>query len=113
SWRSAGYARAARRSYGGPIVLPAPAPRRQHEVWILRLSQRTVVAAERAVIVAALHVQIEAQDGAAVGEVGAQVKEIVARLADQLQPDRHHLHVAARAGARDCIFAEAALDLDD
>ena len=33
-------------------------------------------------------------------------------VADQARPERHHLHVAARAGDADRVLAKAALDLD-
>src|SRR6266446_10934231 len=74
-------------SCGGPVVLPAALPGREHEIRILRSSEAAVIAAERAEVVALFHVQIVPQDGAAVREIGAHVEEIVLRLADQLQPE--------------------------
>src|SRR3954465_11255709 len=96
----------------GTIVFPSSAPRREHEIGILGLAERAVIAAERAVVVALLDVEVVAQDGAAVGEVRAQVEQIVIGLADHLHPERHHLHVAAGAGTRTRVLAKAALDLD-
>src|SRR6185436_8275269 len=105
--------RKGRRSCGGPVVLAAPLPRRQHEARILRAAEAAVVARQRAEVVAVLHVHVVAQDDAAVSEVGAQLEKIILRPADQLDPERHHLHVATRAGNRDGVLAKAALDLDD
>src|SRR5437762_13928383 len=98
----------ARLSSYGAVVFPAPAPCREHQIGIVRLSERAVIPAERAEVVALLQIEVEAQDRAAVGEVGAQVKQIVPRLADQPHPEGHHLHVAARAGARHGVLAKAA-----
>ncbi|MGW8184329.1 MAG: hypothetical protein ACWGMT_10270 [Burkholderiales bacterium] len=33
--------------------------------------------------------------------------------ADEVDPERHHLHIAASARARHCVLAEIALDLND
>src|SRR3954469_23302212 len=95
----------------GTGVFPATAPCREDEIRIFRLAERAVVAAERAKVVALLEVEVIAQDRAAVGQVGTQVKEIMAGPADELHPERHHLHVAAGAGARDRVLAKTAFDL--
>src|SRR5438046_7998100 len=94
-------------SYGTGIF-PATAPRGEHEVRILRLAERAVVAPQRAEVVSLLQVHVVAQDRAAIGQVGPQVKEIMAGPADELDPERHHLHVAASAGARDRVLAKTA-----
>src|SRR5947207_5781798 len=77
------------RSRGRPVVLPASLPRREHQARILGAAEAAVVARQRAEVVAVLLVDVVAQDGAAVGEVGAQVEEVVPRLADQLHPEGH------------------------
>ena len=88
------------------------ARRAQHRVRIFGAPEAAVVAAERAEVVAVLDVEIVAQDHAAVAQVGAQVEEVVLGAADQPRPERHHLHVAARARDRDRVLLEAALVLD-
>src|SRR4051812_7166131 len=101
----------ARSSYG-TVILPAPAPRGEDELRVLRLAERAVVAPERAEVVALLLVEVAAQDPAAVDEVGPEVKQIVLRALRLARPEGHHLHVAARARARHGVLAKAALDLD-
>src|SRR3989338_5492621 len=76
-----------------PVVLPAPAPGGKHHVRVLELAEAAVVAAEGAEIVAAFLVEVVAQDGAAERQVGAQMEQVAVRLADELDPERHHLHV--------------------
>ena len=72
-----------------------------------------VVAAERQEQVAALEVEVVAQDHAAEAQVGLHVEQPArVAVADQARPERHHLHVAARAGLADGVLAEPALDLD-
>src|SRR5262245_31048528 len=99
-------------SCGGPVVFPAALPGREHQARVLRAAEAAVVAHERAKIIAVLLVDVVAQDGAAVGDVGAQVEEVVLRRADQLDPERHDLHVAARSRGRHRVLAEGALHLD-
>src|SRR5258708_28398868 len=100
------------RSCGGPLVLAAPAPRGEHHARVLGVAEAAVIAAERAEIVAFLHIQIVTQDDAAVAQVGAQVKQIVGRAAEELRPEGHHLHVAARSGGRHRVFAKRALHFE-
>jgi hypothetical protein len=38
------------------------------------------------------------EDGAAIAQIHAQVEKVVVPAADQLDPERHDLHVAAGAG---------------
>jgi len=92
--------------------MPVAFPRAHHEVGILRPAKAAVVAPERAVEVAFFLVEIVAQDDAAKAQVGAQVEQVVVAAADQLGPERHHLHVAHRPGGRHRVLAEVALDLD-
>jgi len=92
--------------------MPVAFPRAHHEVGILRPAKAAVVAPERAVEVAFFLVEIVAQDDAAKAQVGAQVEQVVVAAADQLGPERHHLHVAHCPGARHRVLAEVALDLD-
>src|SRR5437868_10150699 len=60
-----------------------------------------------------LDVEIMAEDYATVAEIRAQVEQIVVHRADLAYPERHHLHVAARACGRDRVFLEAAFVMDD
>src|SRR5947208_3462669 len=60
-----------------------------------------------------LDIEIMAEDHATVAQIRAQVEEIVVRRTDLTNPERHHLHIAARAGGRDRIFLEAAFVMDD
>ena len=60
-----------------------------------------------------LHVEIMAEDHATVAEVGAQIEQIMIGGADLATPERHHLHVAARARRGDRVFLEAAFVMDD
>jgi hypothetical protein len=54
-----------------------------------------------------------AQDHAAEAQVGLHVEQAAhIAVADQARPERHHLHVATRAGAADGVLAKAALHLD-
>ena len=78
----------------------------------MRLPEAAVVAAERAVEVAFLDVQVMAQDSAAVAKIGAEMKQVVVSAPDHLDPERHDLHETASAGGRDCVFLEAAFYLD-
>ena len=76
---------------------------------------RVPAAADQATVLAAAKADAEvvAQDHAAEAQVGLQVEQ--ARriaVADHPGPERHHLHVATRAGAADGVLAEAALHLD-
>src|SRR6185312_5910868 len=80
---------------------------------VLGPAEAAVIAAERAEVIAVLAVEVVAQDRAAVAEVGAQAEEILAAAADQLRPERHYLHVAARAGDRHGVLAKAALVVND
>src|SRR5687768_10127497 len=66
---------------GTQLVTPVAGPRLQHAVGVRRAAEATVVAAERAEKVAVLDVEIVAQDRAAVAQVGAQVKEVLIRIA--------------------------------
>src|SRR6185369_6864261 len=84
---------------------------REHPRRILRASQAAVVPRERIHQVAALPVEVEPQDRAAVAQVGALLEEVLALLADLVHPERHHLHEAAGAGVRDRVLAEFALDV--
>ena len=84
----------------------------EHGVRILGPAEAAVVAAERAVEIAVLDVEVVAQDHAAVAQVRAQMEQIVLGRADELGPERHHLHVAARVGGRDRVLAEIAFVLD-
>ncbi len=77
------------------------------------LAEGSVVASQRTERVAAFDIQVVAQDRAAVAQIGAQVEQILVAIADQFQPERHHLHVAARARLRHRVFAEFALHLND
>ena len=57
-------------------------------------------------IVAALDIEIAAQGSSSHSAIGAQVEEdLSCVLSEKFYPERHHLHIAARAGAvkpRDC-----------
>ena len=46
-----------------------------------------------------LEIEVVFENHTTVAQVGAQMKQVLLRLADQLDPERHHLHVAARASA--------------
>ena len=73
----------------------------EHQVRILGPAAAAVVAAQRQEQVAALAVEVVAQDDAAEAQVGLHVEQRAAiAVADQAGPERHHLHVAARADAR-------------
>src|SRR5690242_21173639 len=77
-WRSSRPAiMPAPRSRRGPVVFPSALPRRQHQIGILGLAQRAVVAPERPEIVASLHVEIVPQNGAAVSEVCPEMEQVV------------------------------------
>src|SRR5581483_11184206 len=97
-----------------PVLSPEPplVIRVQHAVGVVRLAVAAVVALQRADQLPLLLVEIEPQDRAAHPEVGLGLEQRVAGLADLLQPERHDLHVALRARARDGEPVEAALDLD-
>src|SRR6266516_5257808 len=77
--------------------MPGPVPLHQREdgIRILSPAQTPVVAAERAVEIAVLPVEVIAQYRAAVTQIGAQVEKVVVRVADLPHPERHHLHVTA------------------
>src|SRR5256886_1609438 len=91
-----------------PISLPGCA----HHVRIFRASQAAVVAPQRAEVIAVFDVEIVPENRAAVRDIGAQVEQVMARLPDLIQPERHHLHVATRPGLRYRVLAKLALDLD-
>ena len=98
-----------------PTETPGPARSdagRRTRRWGTRASEAAVVAAQRVGEVAALAVEVVAQDHAAVAQVGALVEEVLPRRCRSRAPERHHLHVAARAGRRDRVLPEAALDVD-
>jgi hypothetical protein len=85
-----------------PIAFPTPpAPCSD-----TRLAQAAVVAAQRAIEVAIFDVEVVAQDGAAETQVVRMWKRLLVLAADQLDPERHDLHVAARAGGRHGVLAE-------
>src|SRR6185369_6845044 len=95
----------------GWVVLPEPA-RGEHRVRIFGSTAAAVVAAEREEQVAALALEVVAQDDAAEAQVGLHVKEPAGiAVADRARPKRHHLRVAARARDRDRVLAKVALDL--
>jgi hypothetical protein len=101
------------RSHAGGRIGPAHLRGTQHFGCVLALLvQAAVVACQRARDVAALDVEVVAQDDAAIAQVGAQAEQVVLPRADQAGPERHDLHVAARARARHRILAEPALDVD-
>ena len=52
------------------------------------------------------------QDGATVAQIDAQMKQILFFGADLFYPERHHLHIAARAFPGYGIFFETALYFD-
>ena len=81
-------------------------------IRILGLAQAAVVAAQGTEKVAVLDVQIVAEDGAAIAQIGAHFEQAVIRPTDQTDPERHHLHIAAGPGGGYRIFAKAAFDLD-
>src|SRR5207248_3328133 len=56
--------------------------------------------------------EVKPQDRAAVAKVRPQVEQVVIRISDQLDPEGHDLHVAARARARHGVFSEIAFVLD-
>src|SRR6185369_5617400 len=97
----------------GWVVLPEPA-RGEHRVRIFGSTAAAVVAAEREEQVAALALEVVAQDDAAEAQVGLHVKEPAGiAVADRARPKRHHLRVAARARDRDRVLAKVALDLHE
>ena len=87
----------ARRLHHPRSPAPASFPCAAYHVGVLGLAQAAVVAAQCAVQVAVFDVEVVAQDGAAKAQIGAQVEEVAVFVADQLDPERHDLHVAARA----------------
>jgi len=76
------------------------------------LPQAAVVTTECPIEVALFDIQIVAQDGAAVAQIGSQVKQVVIVAADQPDPEGHDLHEAPGACGRDGVFLETAFDLD-
>src|SRR4051794_31063017 len=88
-------------------------PGGEHHVRVFGTPKRTVIAAEGAKKIAAFDIEIVTQDDTAVAQVRSQMEEIVLRRADELDPEWHHLHVAASAGRRYGVFPEAAFHLDD
>src|SRR5436190_5314836 len=92
--------------------LPVAIDRRHDAGRIFGATEAAVVAAESAIDVALLDVEIVPQDDAAIAEVGSQVEEVVVAATDERGPERHHLHVSARARRRDRVFAECAFVLD-
>ena len=86
----------------------------ENGIGILRFAARAVVAAQGHEHVAAFAVQVVAQDDAAKAQVGLHVKEFAGvAVADDAGPERHDLHVAARADDGDGVFAKAAFYLDE
>ena len=59
-----------------------------------------------------LYVEIVPENHASIAEIRAQIKQIVAFLADQLDPEGHDLHVAPRACGGDGMLSEVAFDVD-
>src|SRR6185436_14675861 len=102
----------AARSCGGAVVFPSAPPRPEHQVGVFGPAQGAVVAPERPEIVASLHVEIVPQNRAAVSEVCPEMEQVVVGLAEQRHPERHDLHVAARARAGHGVLAKAAFHLD-
>ena len=74
-------------------------PHGAHRIRVAGLAKTTVVATQRAVEVAALDIQIVAENGATLAKVGTQMKKIVFTAADELDPEGHHLHETAGACA--------------
>src|SRR4051812_48440604 len=89
----------ASRSRRRPLVLPSAFPRPEYQGGVLGPAQGAVVALERPEIVASLHVEIVPQNRAAVSEVCPEMEQVMAGLAEELHPEGHDLHVAARSGA--------------
>jgi len=92
----------------GPLALPGGTD----HIGVFGLAQTAVVAAQGPVQVAVFDVQIEAQDGAAVAQVGAHLEQVVARGADLLDPEGHDLHIAPGAHGGQGVFLEATFHLD-
>lgn len=86
----------------------------ENGIGILWFAARAVVAAQGHEHVAAFAIQVVAQDDAAKAQVGLHVKEFAGvAVADDAGPERHDLHVAARADDGDGVFAKAAFYLDE
>ena len=84
-----------------------------YEVRVLWFAPAAVIAAQGHKKVAFFKIDVVAQDGAAVTQVGAHVEKVVFLVADGFDPERHDLHIAACASFRECVFAEPAFDLDE
>src|SRR5512135_185984 len=95
------------------FVVPSLLPRSDHSAGIVGLPQAAVVATQGAKVVALFPVEVVAQDDATIAQIDSQVEQVVVRPADQLDPERHHLHVAARTDLRDGVLAKTALHVDD
>src|SRR3954452_689799 len=92
-------------------VRPVGRPGVKHGGGIGRSSEASVVATQRAKEIAVFEIEVMAQDHAAIPKIRAQVKKVVLSVAaDQLHPERHHLHVASCTDTRQCVLAKAALD---
>src|SRR5678815_668830 len=100
------------RSCRGAVVLPSALPRPKHQIGVFGPAESSVVAPQRPEIVASLHVEIVPQNRAAVSEVCPEMEQVVAGVADELHPEGHDLHVAARARAGHGVLAKAAFHLD-
>ena len=95
----------ARRTSTGPSMPRAPG-------WGTRACPGCRCSARAPEIVASLHVEIVPQNRAAVSEVCPEMEQVVVGLAEQRHPERHDLHVAARARAGHGVLAKAAFHLD-
>src|SRR5210317_211793 len=82
-------------------------------VRVFSFAQTAVVATERAPQVAVFLVVIEAQDRAAVAQVGVGVEEVVVGPTDLLDPEWHDLHEPERASDRYRVPIKITFDLDD
>ena len=106
--------RRVRAALGGRRVAALPVPGGgKHRIRVRRLAAAAVVAAQRHEQVAALAVDVVAQDHAAEAQVGLHVEQLAGiAVADHARPERHHLHVAARAHRTHGELAEIAFHLD-
>src|SRR4051794_3798391 len=95
---------------GGRQVMPVPElAGAEYRVRVLGLAAAAVIAAERHEKVATLAVHIVPQDHATEAQVGLHVEQFAGvAVADDARPERHHLHVAARADRADRELAEIA-----
>src|SRR3990167_1795020 len=76
------------------------------------LAEAAVVACQGAVQIAALFAQIEAEDGAAVAQIGGVIGEVVLRAAEFGFPERHDLHHALGASRGNGEAVEMAFRVD-